>query len=103
MLLLEGRVGVYAVGRGRRGSGGIYWSSDDNAAPSPLNLVRLAAEAEAYSEFFETPRERIRDLDESSLREIVDMVPDGWMSDAAREFAITLMMFNLNQLREILI
>lgn len=103
LLLSEGRVGAYAVGRGRRGSGGIYWSSDDNAAPSPLNLVRLAAEAEAYSEFFETPRARIRDLDESSLREIVDRVPDGWMSDAAREFAITLMMFNISQLREILI
>ena len=102
LLLSEGRVGRYAVGAGRRGSGGIYWSSDDNAAPSPLNLVRLAAETEAYSEFLESSSARIRDLDENSLRDIVDRVPVNWMSDAAREFAIALMRFNLSQLREIL-
>ena len=101
LLLAEGRVGRYAVGAGRRGSGGIYWSSD-KVAPSPLNLVRLAAEADAYSEFFEASRTRIRELDDNSLSEVVDRVPDGWMSDVAREFAIALMRFNLSQLREIL-
>lgn len=102
MLLSEGRVGRYAAGTGgKRGSGGIYWSSDD-VAPSPLNLVRMAAETESYSKPFESSRARIRDLDENSLREIVDRVPADWMSDTAREFAIALMRFNLSQLREIL-
>lgn len=102
LLLSEGRIGRYATGTGgKKGSGGIYWSSD-KVAPSPLNLVRLAAETEAYSESFESSRARIRNLDENSLCEVVDKVPADWMSDAARKFAITLMRYNLSELRKIL-
>ena len=100
MLLSEGRVGRYAAGKGgKRGSGGIYWSSD-SVAPSPLNLFRMAAKT--YPALFDPWRARVQDVSEDALGEIVARIPSDWMSDTAREFAIALMRFNLSQLREIL-
>ncbi len=100
LLLSEDRIGSYAVGVGKRGSGGIYWSSDDSVAPSPLNLVRLATET--YPALFNSSRMRVQNVSEDALSDVAERIPADWMSDAARKFAIALMRFNLNKLREIL-
>ena len=83
-----------------RGRGGIYWSSSDERAPSPLELVRLAARGEP--DLFRPAISRIENLDDDSLREIVNRVPDDWMSSAAREFAIAIMRYTIETMREMI-
>ena len=94
-LMAEDRVGRYA----EKGHGGIYWSQEDRRAPSPLELVRRAARA--YPELFRSGLAKLKGLDEGSLRNIVDRVPSDWMSPSARKFALALMRYNLEQLRQL--
>ena len=82
------------------GHGGIYWSNSDKRAPSPLELVRLAARSEPG--LFRPAISRLEELDDDSLRELVNRVPDDWMSSAAREFAIKLMRYNIETMREMM-
>ena len=95
VLLSENRVGGY-IDRGR---GGIYRSNSDKRAPSPLELVRLAARGEP--DLFCRAISRLEKLDDDSLREIVNRVPDDWMSSAAREFAIALMRYNVTTMQRL--
>lgn len=94
--LIEKSIDGY-IGRGR---GGIYWSSSDKRPPSPLELVRLGAHGEP--DLFRPAILRLEKLDDDSLREIVNRVPDDWMSSAAREFAIALMRYNVTTMREMM-
>ena len=96
MALKENRVGHYS----ERGRGGVYWDENRRHAPSPLQLVRLAADA--YPRYFRMALRRLHNLDEGLLDNAVNHVPDDWMSDAAKEFAIALMRYNLSELRKIL-
>jgi len=98
-LLSEGRLAAYVARSGRRGSGGIYWSSDEHA-PSPLELVRRAART--YPSLFDSSKARIQELDENSFDDIVRRIPQDWMTPPARELAVALLLHNLNELREIL-
>lgn len=93
-ILNENSVGHYA----ERGRGGIYWTRDDKRAPSPLELARLAAER--YPRLFSPALENLNDLSESSLWQVVNRVPDYWMSKSAKRFAVPLMRYNLERLRE---
>ena len=95
LALKENRVGRYS----ERGRGGVYWDEERRHAPSPLQLVRLAADA--YPEYFRPALRRLHNLDERLLDGAVNRVPDDWMSDAAKEFAIALMRYNLSELRKI--
>ena len=58
--------------------------------------------AKTYPALFDSWRARVQDVSEDALGEVAERIPPDWMSDAAREFAIALMRFNLSQLREIL-
>lgn len=80
-----------------RGRGGIYWPSSAARAPSPLDLVRLAARDEP--DLFRPAISRLENLDDDSLSEIVNRVPNGWMTPAAREFAIALMRYTIHTMR----
>ena len=94
--LKEDRVGAYS----ERAVGGIYWAVDEPGAPSPLQLVRLCA-----GRYPDLVLPALRDLnlpDEESLRGIVNRIPADWMSSPAREFAHSLLCYNLAQLRELL-
>lgn len=84
------------IGRGR---GGIHWSSSDERAPSPLELVRLAARVEP--DLFRPAISRLEKLDDDSLREFVNRVPDDWMSSAAREFSVALMRYTIETMRRL--
>ena len=94
-LLSENRVGAYA----ERGHGGIYRLEGERRAPSPLELVRRAIDE--YPALFQTAMRRLERVNEDSLREIVARVPEDWMTQAAREFAIALMRYNLSELRKV--
>lgn len=95
MLLTDNRVGQYS----ERGHGGVYWSQDNRRGPSPVALVELAADR--YPELFRPALAKLDNLSDSSLREVVERTPENWMSPAARQFAITLMRYNLGKIREI--
>ena len=94
-LLSENRVGRYA----ERGRGGIFWSDAEGHAPSPLELVRRAAHTN--SNLFRSALNRLQTLDEGSVRNMIDGVPSAWMPLLARQFALELMLYNLNELRKL--
>ena len=94
-LLAERRVGDYA----EKGRGAIYWSEDETHGPSPLELVRRAAVA--YPDLFRPALKKLEKLDESSVSDLVNRIPDDWIPPSARKFAIALTRYNLEQLQEL--
>ncbi|MDE2725262.1 MAG: hypothetical protein OXI59_17980, partial [Gemmatimonadota bacterium] len=95
MLLTENRVGDYA----KRGRGAIYWSENERYGPSPLELVRRAADI--YPELFYPASSKLAKIDEEVFSQIVNRIPSDWMTSSARKFAVTLMRYNYEKLREI--
>ena len=74
MLLKEDRVGIYA----EKGHGATYWSRDETRGPSPLELVRRAVSV--YPGLFLPALEKLERLNESKISDLVNRVPDDWMS-----------------------
>ena len=93
-LLAENRVGDYV----ERGRGEIYWNRADGHGPSPLELVRLAILK--YPEPLRAAIGKSESLSESSLRHMVNSIPEDWMTAIAKEFALELMRYSCGQLRE---
>jgi len=94
-LLAEDRVGAYA----EKGRGGVYWSEDEAQSPSPLELIRRASRQ--YSDFFAPALRKIDKLDPQMFKDIIARVPDDWMTQTAREFALALMYYNAQELRKL--
>ena len=94
-LLREGRVGVYA----ENGRGAVYWSEDERRGPSPLELTRRAAQD--YADLFRPGLVKLERLDLKTINNQVNRVPTDWMSPTARDFAVELMRYNVEQLLEI--
>lgn len=95
-LMEENRVGDYA----EKGHGALYWTGNKSRGPSPLELVRQATRN--YPEFFRPVATNLASVGEDTVRQIVHLIPSGWMSSSERRFAITLMNDNYKKLREIL-
>ena len=92
--LAENRVGSYA----EKGRGAIYWSEDERRGPSPLGLVRRAVRD--YPDLFRPAVLKVTAIDESVFSQLVDRIPSDWMTSSARVFAVTLLFYNYNQLKE---
>ena len=96
-LLAEDSVGPEYVEEGR---GGIFWSEKERPhVPSPLGLVRRAYKA--YPTLFRTARQKIGRVDEALVRDIVEIIPERWMSPLERQFAVALMCYNMSELRKV--
>lgn len=95
LLLNEKRVGWYS----ERGRGGIHWSGDARYGPSPLTLVREAAEQ--HRSHFRSILERVAALPDFLVAELVRRVPSDWMSETAQAFVADLVHYNRDQLREL--
>ncbi len=95
-LLEAGQVGEYV----EKGRGGIYWSETDSTAPSPLELVRRGCETN-FCHFGKSLNNLIV-LDMFSVRAVVERVPNNWVSPLAREFALALISYTLEELRKLL-
>lgn len=93
--LTEGRMAQYA----ERAPGAIFWRADDLRGISPLDLVRRASVL--HPGLFGPALKAIEKLDRGALREIVARVPADWMSELARDFAVELMHYTLEELRRI--
>ena len=94
-LVAENRVGDYV----EKGRGAIYWSEEEQRGPSPLELVRRAADT--YPDLFRPVSQKFARVDEEVFRQIVDRIPSDWMTSSARKFAIALMCYNYEKLQEI--
>jgi len=95
-IIREGRIAHYV----NKGHGGIYWSTDEKKAPSPLELVKRATLT--YPDFFRPALGKLLRFDESALARIIERVPDAWMSDSTRRFAHALMCHNQQHLLRLL-
>lgn len=94
-LLAEKRVGSYS----EKGQGAIFWQSTDKHGLSPLELVRRAACE--HPEMFREAIQKACTLHREQIEAVVSRVPTDWMSPLAREFAVELVGYNLQQLRNI--
>ena len=90
-----GNVGAYS----EKGRGGIFWTTAGRYGPSPLDLVRQAAEQ--YPDLFRHPLGRVRDR-RHKCEAIVRRVPDNWMSLTAKDFTVELLHYNATQLEQCL-
>ena len=88
-------IGAYV----EKGRGAIYWSQDVRRGPSPLELVRRATRQ--YPRLFFPALTKLENLDKKYLDDLVNRVPGDWMSPSAKEFAIALMRYNLEQLQDL--
>lgn len=94
-LLAENRVGYYS----EKGRGGVYWSEVDRRGPGPLELTRRAGIR--YESVFRPALAVVRDLDFSGVSNVVDRIPECWMSVGARDFAKALLRYNYKELRRL--
>ena len=92
--LAENRVDSYA----EKGRGAIYWSEDERRGPSPLELVRRAARD--YPDLFRPAVLELTEIDKNVFSQIVARIPSDWMTSSAREFAVKLLCYNYEQLKE---
>lgn len=93
--LTEDRVGCYA----ENGRGAIYWSENERHGPSPLELVRRAART--YPHLFQPALMRPRGLNRGIVSDLVNRIPNDWISPSARRFAIELVRYNCERLQEL--
>jgi hypothetical protein len=96
-LLAEKRVGQYS----EKAPGAIYWEKQDKCGLGPLELVRRATLWQP--DLFLPSLARLEKLERPLLESIVERVPADWMTPVAREFAIALMCYNIQELRKILV
>ena len=94
-LLAEGRLAQYA----EKAPGAIFWQVTDKHGISPLELVRRAAGL--HPKLFALALKRLEKLDRARLHMIVGRVPEDWMSELARDFAVELMCYTRDQLNRI--
>ena len=95
MLMRENRVGNYA----EKGRGPIYWTERDRHGLSPLELVRRASKE--HGEWFRPALEQIKAANADALTDLIERVPEDWMSREARDFTTRLLHYNLGQLLEL--
>ena len=94
-ILNSGHIGNYS----KRGRGGVFWSASDRHGPCPLGLVESAFDR--YRVFLGPSLASVADLDDKEVEEIVECIPPDWMSSAARRFAVQLISYNCQELREL--
>ena len=93
--LRNGTVGPYS----EKGRGALFWEGSGRHGPSPLALVRLAAAQ--FPEMFHRPLTRVQEH-RDRLSDLVQGIPDDWMSPTAKDFAAGLMDYNAAQLEQCL-
>lgn len=95
-LLAKGSVGRYV----EKGRGAVYWASDDSRALCPLELVRRTAGV--YPEAIHPVLGRVRSLHNATVADLVESVPRDWMSRPAKDFAITMICYSMDELGRLL-
>lgn len=94
-ILAQKRIGLYS----EKASGAIYWDKQDKRGLSPLELVRRAARL--HPDLFRPGLSKLGKLERPLLEGIIERVPQDWMTPLAREFALELLCYNLQELRKL--
>lgn len=94
-ILEQRRIGQYA----EKAPGAIFWDKNDRRGVSPLELIRRAAPL--HPDLFKSGLAKLAKLERPLLEGIVERVPRDWMTPLAREFAVALMCYNVEELRKI--
>lgn len=94
-VLREHRVGSYV----EKGSGAVYWTSTDPHGLSPVELVRRATPL--HPDLFSSALLRAHGIEQATLEQVVGDVPDGWMTEPARAFAVEVMWYGIRELRKV--
>jgi hypothetical protein len=84
-----------------RGRGGIFWEDTDLKGENPLLLVTKAVES--FPKYFHPWILKLNELQDEDIAGIVGSVPVEWMSAAAKEFCIRLMIVTIKKLKEVCI
>ena len=95
-LLSTGGVGRYV----EKGRGAVYWAGDVSRALSPLELVRRTAAV--YPEALQPVLSRVKSMHSVTVTDLVDRIPRDWMSRSARDVAITMICYSMDELGRLL-
>ena len=91
----EGSIGAYS----EKAPGGIYWTEYEKKGIGPLVLVRRATAG--YPQTLGPCLGKLARIDEKTIMEIVNRIPDEFMTKLQRDFAVALVSYNLEKLREL--
>ena len=94
-ILRENKVSIYA----ERARGAVYWSEEDRRGLSPLELVRRGTDC--YPDLFAAPLSKLKRMKQDSLVDLIERVPQCWMTPTSRAFVCALMCYNLQELRKL--
>ncbi|HEV7869141.1 MAG TPA: HipA domain-containing protein, partial [Chthoniobacteraceae bacterium] len=84
----------------RKGRGGIYASPDARHGMSPLGAAEMLAQR--YPAFFRPWQERVAAIEGEKCQQLIQRVPSGRMSEAARAFAVTFLCASRKALLKVL-
>lgn len=79
-IIREGRMNAYAF----KGTGGIYWGADSKKGENPLRLFEKALQQ--YPQHFRYWIAKLDSLGGELVHDIIQRMPDDWMSESARQF-----------------
>jgi len=94
-LIQSKRIGDYV----RKGEGGIYWKETDPHGENPLEICLSAAAV--HRTYFDRWIDRVKTIEDEELDLLVQKVPGDWMSQIAKNFALAMMRFTVEQLRQL--
>lgn len=84
-----------------RGRSPIFVTGDEKHGLAPMALVEACLGLDALSSHFNKGLELLDSLSSDKFEKILAEFPEGWMSDLAKEFAITLLIETLEQLNHL--
>lgn len=95
MLIKENRVEWYID----RGQGAIFAQPDDDKGLNPFELLEFAYEQ--HPDIFQSWLAKTQEVDPEQFKQILNRIPDSFISDIERKFALRMLEINLNRLNEL--
>jgi len=81
-----------------KGHGAIFVDGTGRYGPSPLRLLEKCIKIDLFRPYFQTNLEKLEYLDGEQISSIINLIPDDWMSELAKEFTLALIIENLKLL-----
>lgn len=84
-----------------RGHGPIFMDGTGRRGPSPLRLIERCLDDADLAPYFEQSLKKLERVDDADFRLVVEEVPEGWMSELAQEFTLSLLSECLSKLKSL--
>ena len=82
--------------------GAVFIGEDSTRGPSPLELVRRCVDQPDFQALFRKALRRVDYLSMETVEEVVSKVSGAWMTELSKEFVVSLVDYNLRELRLLL-